>query len=128
MGHTKHSFSKQEKLTGKKQIEGLFKGGSSFYLEDLQVKYQEVEGETCNKVLISIPKKLFNRAVDRNLLKRRMREAYRLNKEILLTKSGKQYLYVAFIYLSKNILTFNEIQDQLIRCLERLVIEVENKK
>jgi ribonuclease P protein component len=128
MGHTKHSFSKQEKLTGKKQIEGLFKGVASFYLEDLHVKYQEVEGETCNKVLISIPKKLFNRAVDRNLLKRRMREAYRLNKEILLTKSGKQYLYVAFIYLSKNILTFNEIQDQLIRCLERLVIEVENKK
>ncbi len=127
MGHSKYGFSKKEKLTGKKKTEGLFKIGSSFYLKDFQVRYL-ISEEPYHQILISVPKKTFKRAVDRNLLKRRIREAYRLNKELISNANRNEFYSIAFIYLSKNILTFNEIQDQLIQCLERLDNVVENKK
>ncbi len=120
MGLSKYSFSKQEKLTGKKKIEGLFKRGSSFYLKDFQVRHLVSEEIGPNQILISVPKRNFKRAVDRNLLKRRIREAYRLNKGLIQDSEESKGLYIGFIYLSKQILTFDNIQTQLIQCLERL--------
>lgn len=120
MGLSKYSFSKKERLSGKKKIEGLFKTGSSFYLDNFQVRYMPSEDLSLHQVLISVPKKSFKRAVDRNLLKRRIREAYRLNKHLIHDMNESTPLYIGFIYLSKQILTFHEIQAQLIRCLERL--------
>ena len=120
MGLTKYGFSKKEKLTGKKKIEGLFKKGSSFYLDDFQIRHQKVEHEGPHQILISVPKRNFKRAVDRNLLKRRIRESYRINKHLIEHSPGQSTLYIAFIYLSKQILTFDNIQAQLIKCLERL--------
>ena len=120
MGLSKYSFSKQEKLTGKKRIEGLFKKGSSFYLGDFQVRHLQ-SGETgLSQILISVPKRNFKRAVDRNLLKRRIREAYRLSKNLLPHSEDSNSHYIGFVYLSKQILTFQDIQTQLIKCLERL--------
>lgn len=119
MGLSKYSFSKPEKLTGKKKIEGLFKKGSSFYLDDFQVRHLQSDEIGPNQILISVPKRNFKRAVDRNLLKRRIREAYRLNKNVLFQSDSKG-LYIGFIYLSKQILTFHDIQAQLIKALERL--------
>ena len=120
MGHPKYSFSKQEKLTGKKKVEGLFKKGSSFYLDDFQIRHLPSGEVGHNQILISVPKRNFKRAVDRNLLKRRIREAYRLNKHLIDKADDDPALYIAFIYLSKQILTFDNIQAQLIKCLERL--------
>ncbi len=120
MGHSKYSFSKKERLYGKKKIEELFRKGSSFYLSDFQVRYLETNEESPHQILISVPKRNFKRAVDRNLLKRRIREAYRLNKEIIHQGSKSMSFYIAFIYLSKQILTFQDIQTQLKKCLERL--------
>lgn len=128
MGEMKYSFSKNEKLTGKTTIEELFKTGSSFYLNSFRVRYKQASDEKVHRVLISVPKKAFKRAVDRNLLKRRIREAYRLNKKIIAISGSNPPYYIAFIYLSKEILTFHDIQDQLIGCLERLDSLVENKK
>ena len=120
MGLSKYRFSKKERLSGKKKIEGLFKTGSFFYLDNFQVRHMATEDSGPHQVLISVPKKIFKRAVDRNLLKRRIREAYRLNKHILGDSDESQTLYIGFIYLSKQILPFQDIQTQLIRCLERL--------
>ncbi|SNS96824.1 ribonuclease P protein component [Ekhidna lutea] len=120
MGLSKDSFSKQEKLTSKKKIEGLFKKGSSFYLGDFQVRHLRSAIPGPNQILISVPKRNFKRAVDRNLLKRKVREAYRLNKHLIDNVDDKSQHYIAFIYLSKQILTFDNIQTQLIKCLERL--------
>ncbi len=119
MGLSKYSFSKQEKLTGKKKIEGLFKKSSSFYLGDFQVRHLLSDDVGPHQILISVPKRNFKRAVDRNLLKRRIREAYRLNKNLILSE-GRNTLYIGFVYLSKEILTFDNIQTQLIKCLKRL--------
>ena len=118
MGQVRHSFSKRERLSSKKKIEGLFKKGSSFYLQALHVRHLPIEeaGQP-HQVLISVPKRNFKRAVDRNLLKRRIREAYRLNKHLI---EESKPLYIGFVYISKQVLTFHEIQDQLIMVLRRL--------
>ena len=98
--------------------EGLFKGGSSFYLGCFHIRHlQQAPSEKPHQVLVSVPKRNFKRAVDRNLLKRRIREAYRLNKQVIQDTSS---LSIAFVYISKQILTFHEIQDQLIKALGRL--------
>lgn len=117
MGHTQYSFPKRERLSSKKKIEELFKTGSSFYWASFQVRYAPVKAPTepC-QILISVPKKKFKRAVDRNLIRRRIREAYRLNKQCLA--EAKPH-YLAFVYLSKEILPFQTIQHQLIACLDR---------
>ncbi|MEM6829859.1 MAG: ribonuclease P protein component [Bacteroidota bacterium] len=120
MGHPRYGFSKKEKLTSKKTIEGLFKTGSSFRFKAFFIRHKILEEEGCHQILISVPKKNFKRAVDRNLIKRRIREAYRLNKELIYKEGRNKFLSIAFVYLSKNILTFHEIQDQLISALERL--------
>lgn len=130
MGQLKYGFSKSEKLTGKTRIEELFKTGSSFYLDSIRVRYKTAPEAATHEILISVPKRIFKRAVDRNLLKRRMREAYRLNKHLINRKDQTVFYSIGFIYLSKQILTFHKIQDQLIKCLERLdtIAEKENKK
>lgn len=120
MGQTQYSFSKEERLTSKKKIEELFRRGSSFYLGNFSVRYHQGMENGANQILISVPKKKFKRAVDRNLIKRRIREAYRLNKSRLESTSGSTSLSIGFIYLSSEILTFDNIQSQLIQCLDRL--------
>lgn len=69
-----------------------------------------------HQVLISVPRKNFKKAVDRNLIKRRIRESFRLNKNLL--PAGRK-LMIAYIYTAKEILTFAQIQERLIRTLKR---------
>lgn len=113
------SFPKKEKLTGKKDIEGLFKNGSSFYLYPLLMKYAPASGAHAHhKLLFTVSKKHFKSAVKRNLLKRRMREAYRLNKSLLI--GTRIYYHIAFVYLPKTIISYQEIEDKLKSLLLRL--------
>lgn len=120
MGQLRYRFTKNERLHGKKSIEELFKKGSSFYLGGFRVKYLPTSEKAEHQVLISVPKKSFKKAVDRNLLKRRIREAYRLNKHLLNSNTSMSSLSIGFIYISKKILDFHTIQSQLIDCLKRL--------
>ena len=92
-----YSFTKEERLCNKRLIDELFHNGSSFLCYPFKVSWMTVSQpqEFPAQVLFSVPKKRFKSAVDRNLLKRRMREAYRLNKE--------QYLYSSLITIDKRI-------------------------
>ena len=71
----------------------------------------EVAPSVLPAILISVSKKNFKRAVDRNLIRRRIREAYRLNKSLIFSKSVRPLpAYVAFLYTAKTILSFEEIE------------------
>ena len=76
------SFKKEERLCNIKLIEKLYHTGSSFLVYPFRIIWlsSETNSEFPVQVLISVPKKKFKRAVDRNLLKRRIREIYRLHK------------------------------------------------
>ena len=77
-----NSFKKEERLCNIKLIEKLYHNGSSFLVYPFRIIWisYDADLEIPVQVLISVPKKRFKRAVDRNLLKRRIREIYRLHK------------------------------------------------
>lgn len=120
-GHS-YRFPKKEKLVGKKNIEELFKHGSSFYLYPLLLKYREepCDDLSCHRALFTVSKKHFKKAVDRNLIKRRMREAFRLNKQQLYQSDNSTYYQIAFVYLDKTILPYGKIEEKLKVLLTRL--------
>ena len=86
----RNTFHANERVKGKKLAKELFEEGSSFFLYPFVVKYVSRTDLNNTQVLITAPKKKLRRAVDRNLVKRRVREAYRLNKFILLEKLGER--------------------------------------
>lgn len=126
IGPKNFGFSKAERLTGKKKTEELFRNGSSIFLHPFLLKSLKVEDTPQFRVLIAVPKKKIKRAVDRNLIKRRIREVYRLNKQLLYHQPGASY-HVAIIYQSDEILSFEQIEKNLITLLERFKKRIDEK-
>ena len=97
------AFPKAEHLTSRREIEALFsKGSMAAYKFPLRAIFHISNSESVPvKVLISVSKRHFKHAMDRNRVKRQLREAYRLNKHLLLDKIGEgSHVVVAFIWLS----------------------------
>jgi ribonuclease P protein component len=115
----KFTFKKEERLSREKIIQELFEKGSSFYLYPFKVYFMQNPNpdSATHQVLISVSKKNFKRAVDRNSIKRRIREAYRLNKNLL---PGQNKLAIAYIYSVKEILPTAQIQERLVKTFKRL--------
>jgi ribonuclease P protein component len=115
----KFTFRKEERLSKEKQIQELFDKGSSFYLFPFKVFFlpQPDQGYPFHQILISVSKRNFKRAADRNTLKRRIRESYRLQKEMLPTLPK---LVAAFIYTHKEILPSAEVKTRMTQTLVKL--------
>jgi ribonuclease P protein component len=107
-------FRKEERLRKENDIQELFEKGSSFYLFPFKVFVRTPDNLECSQVLISVSKRNFKRAVDRNLLKRRIREAYRTQKDVLAEHG---HCHLAFVYSHKEILDSKSIHQKLQRCL-----------
>ena len=121
----KQTFPKSERLHSKKLIQELFDKGSSFYLYPFKVMYLETEKVPHNQMLASVSKRKFKKAVTRNTLKRRIREAYRLNKSLLITKKqASSNLLIAYIYTGKDVSDFQFIEKKLKKSIDRLNKEI----
>ena len=116
-----YTLSKNERLHSKKSIKELFDKGSSFFLYPFKVLYFESPQNPIetNQVLFSVSKRKIKKAVDRNHVKRRIKEAYRLNKH-LLTDKNKCKKNIAFIYVSSDISTFKSIEPVIQKILKKL--------
>jgi ribonuclease P protein component len=119
------TFSKEERLTGKTSIDQLFNGGKSFNLFPFKVFYSIVENpaEPIARLLIAIPKKKVRHAVDRNRLRRLVREAYRLNRTEFITSLEMKsvHLHFSLIYTGERVdLAYKEVELKIIACLAKL--------
>ena len=125
--NTRKRLPKSERLSSHNQIQKLFSEGKSFAIHPFVVKYfilqnQEVDS---HQVLISVSKRNFKKAVDRNRIKRQIREAYRLNKHILADLADKYA--IAYIYTFKEKIQFENLENKLIECLSRLKTELDTR-
>lgn len=120
-----YNFPKEERLYKKKLIQELFENGSSFYLYPFKVIWLSSEESENNQVLFSVSKRNFKRAVDRNAIKRKLREAYRLNKHQNQLSSHQPSLLIGYIYTGKEILDFRVIESKLKKSIARLHKEIQ---
>lgn len=121
----KYTFPGDERLKSTALINGLFTHGKSCTSYPLKIFWDFTEPDDHSSPVragFSVPKKNFKRAVDRNLIKRRLREAYRLNKYILydLLTDEKRQLFFMILYLPKKIMDYNELQEGIRRLLDTL--------
>lgn len=124
------SYPKKHKLKSKKSIDLLFSKGKSVSKYPLRLVYavadeKHMDGELM-KMGVSVSKKYFKLAVDRNYFKRILRETYRLNQHLLREHLEQPYNFM-FFYQTKDRLTYAEIEQKTVQLFEKWVLEIKNQ-
>ena len=122
----KNTFKKTERLHSKLLISKLFKDGNSFFVYPFRITYDVVErGDNPPvQILVSASKRNFKTAVDRNRIKRLIREAYRKNKHDVwgcFDNKTNKMLLISIVYAAKTIVSYAEVERKLILILQRLI-------
>lgn len=127
MNHRGNTLGMKERIKSKKQLEALFSGGGSHSMVafPLRLVYMTTHdtSSTAPMLMVSVSKRHFKHAVDRNRAKRQMREAYRLNKHILapaMEKMRGKTLSIAFIWLADAPQPTGKVQKSMVNLLTRL--------
>ena len=120
-----YTFKKEERLCSKRLLEKLFHNGSSFLLYPYRIVWlaEKLPAEVPVQVVINVPKRRFKKAVDRNLIKRRIREIYRLNKSEQLYSyfSGSEIqLLLGIHFVGKDIPDYGFMDKKLKLAFEQL--------
>lgn len=119
-----YSFPSEEKLKSSKLISKLFNEGNSHFSYPIKFLYLLEKPQQWAKpqASVSVSSKTFKKAVDRNLIKRRMREAFRLNKSDLLDimKAENVSFYGMFIYVAKEVLSYQEIENGISKIIQKM--------
>ena len=111
------NLPKSERLRGRSAVSALMSKGRWGFSRGLKYCYLRKDPpEGVNRIMVSVPKRFFKRAVKRNLLKRRLREAYRTQKELL----GPSSIDVLFLYNSKEVLDFLSIKEKVASVLKKI--------
>ena len=123
------TYPKAEKLKSKTTINLLFSKGKSVAKYPLRLVYISGDfGEnTPIKMGVSVSKKHFKNAVDRNYFKRVLRETYRLNKHLLLDNLNEPYAFM-FLYQTKDRLSYEEINKKTIQLFEKFLEAIKSEK
>jgi len=121
------TFPKKEHLCGEIRVGKLYAEGKAFIVYPLRVVYKVAPqtGNVAVKVLVSVPKKRFKHAVDRNRIKRLMRECYRLNKLniIQLAIEKEIEIQIAFNYVADNEMDFASLNKKM----EKALLQISEK-
>ncbi|MCB0517169.1 MAG: ribonuclease P protein component [Chitinophagales bacterium] len=121
------TFRPHERLKSRKRIKELFESGKSRAFFPLRCVWLSAETSTPSapvQVAFSVSKKNFPHATDRNLLKRRMREAYRLQKHLLYPKiAPQQTISLMFLYIAREKANYASIYAQMTKCLHYIIKE-----
>jgi len=117
-----HTLTKEERLCGKTTVSALISSGKWGTTPHLRFCWSAGHESGINRIMVSVPKKFFKRAVKRNLLKRRMREAYRLQKE-LLPAPGIDLLLA---YSHAEVADFATLYAEVTDILNRIQAKIEN--
>ena len=130
------TLRKRERMVSRKLIETLFSGGGSqsmaaFPLRVVYVNKERAHGEVPVQILISVPKKRFKHAVDRNRVKRQVREAYRLHKQVLYEAlANEEKLLMAFVWLADEHRSTQDVEKRVVSLMQRMAekLVVRDKK
>ncbi|UPZ16702.1 ribonuclease P protein component [Flavobacterium humidisoli] len=119
------TYPKNERLKSKTTIGLLFSNGKSVSKYPLRLVYRQAEAnsEEQTKIGVSVSKKYFKKAVDRNYFKRVLRETYRLNKHLLLDNLDQPYSIMLF-YQTKDRLSYEEINTKMIQLFEKFTAQI----
>ena len=113
-----HTLAKEERLCSRKVLEELFGGGhQSVSAFPIRAVFMPSEQEGV-RIMVSVSKRYFKRAVKRNRIKRQLREAYRLQKELLLPLDGG--LDIAFLWTSAEMLPTDKVFQKMKNILQRI--------
>ena len=123
------TFKKQEKLKKSKLIEKLFAQGKALTEYPIKLIYLEIEHESPYKIQagVTVSKRNFKNAVDRNRIKRLLREVYRKNKYVIYeSEDTKKHIFM-FIYLGKKEFEYPILEDKMKSLLHKFILKV-NKR
>lgn len=109
MPEVPQTLSKIERLSGQAAVSALMSKGRWSHSTHFRFCVKDENGLDLNRIIVSVPKRNFKRAVKRNLLKRRIREAYRTQKSLV----GRVGLDILFVYNSTEILSSEEIRTEI---------------
>ena len=111
-------YPKSERLKSRKTIDTLFTKGKSVTKYPLRLVFVATDENTPTQVGVSVSKKYFKKAVDRNYFKRVLRETYRLNKHLLNNDTNQNYAFM-LLYQSKDRLEFDDINSKTIDLFQK---------
>ena len=119
-----YTLGRKERLKSKKELANLFTHGQSFSAYPLRVIWRERDADPAEQPVqfaVSVPKKKFPKAVDRNRLKRLIREAYRRNKQPLYDTVGQDRARASFfiIYVAKEQFPLQDIEKAMQQIIRR---------